>query len=453
MKKVLQIWLDYDGCFNSANIRGTQKAWTKENGTTALILDKRQAIIFRGPIVDHIMRAIYELKPDEVEICSFSNRQDAQIDNLNNYGKSSLSSFEIYAAFAVHLQKIFTTIKITNNRFLLADTYQTKYREGYVWNESLRFLSNFNGIPFTKVAAEMVFPPQLKSTVTAHSLKIDLFYCKAHVACNNHPDALVHAIVYDDLEDALESIYTLYKERAELLPRNFSADLFAFTSITGLEKSGQEKEQAYRAQSPLDTREPAPYSERETIVLPGADTRKPEQYPYHSLTGETLFKKKALAHAHFTAEGAAPSIKDGPRLKISHPFHSAHRIFGSGMPKKDAHLLNIKLRDYFKTSAHPDESALWVRCPGSRSGIDLGAWNDSETLHDKISRIAETPYEKSTAPKASPLHARYWTALPGYIYHNAGQLPHIAPDSMLLTCLAFEKHPKPRYAPKAETII
>lgn len=386
MKKILAIWLDYDGCFSDANIKGVRIKKCNTKGESRDGLDKTQPITFQGPIVTHIINAISELEPDEVQIGSFSNRQSLRIDNTNSDMKGTLSSFDVYEAFTQHVSALFPELNVKLNKFLLTDTYQEKYRTGQHWDAALEALAMNQNTSLTSEQLDGL-SPAVNIKLIAHQFKEDLFYCKAHEVCAD-PNSYVQALIYDDLEPALESIYTLYEKHPNLLPHNFAANLFAFTSMTEIDaRSGLSREETYRKQSVLQNESSAIFNARKTDVLPGADTNRPEHFPYRSFERETYYSKKNLAYDYLRNNKC--SYVDRRALKICHHYHPMFTLIGTGRHNAKGHLLNRELNKHFLKSLGAGLCELWMNCVGTQSGESNGVWSGQETLNDKIVLVAK----------------------------------------------------------------
>jgi hypothetical protein len=408
MKKILQFWIDYDGCFNSAHIKGSKTLFTNSKNKQVLMLEKNKPIIFKGPIIEHMCGAIFQLQPDLVEICTFSNRQDPKTDNKNCARFGSLSSYEIFTALTLHFQQLFPAVEIHNDQFLLADTYTQPYEPGKIWRDTLDKLSKKpDGTPFTDAQTKH-FP----EGVIAHKHKIDLFYCKAQHACLQHGGDIVHAIGYDDSENILETLHKLYTQHPQLLPRNFSADLFAFTSMSDKDPEAEEvKEAAYLAPSPLRAHgEKAVGFTANTCLLPGVEKSYPEPFPYTSLNGHTFFNKRKLVEYHIKNRLPIEYVKSA--LEVSLPFSPSLRICGSGLPNPNGHLLNKDLNTHFPTLIHGSTTEngladIWATMSDiNTSGHDSGAWAGSDSLLNIIFQLSRTP-RGNYFPSSKHLHASW----------------------------------------------
>lgn len=428
-KKILAIWLDYDRCFYDGNVRtveGTREAYKKSNEQWKM---RYHELLFKGAIVDHVEQAIKELKPDEVQIASFSNRQNAYIDNLNSRMKVTHSSFNVYQEFTRFLQEKFPTITVKTNKFLLADTYMQAPRVGAAWDTAHHFF-NMHDRNLTDDELERCLPP-LNIRVKAHEFKMDLFYCKAHQACQDK-NSIVHAMVYDDLEAVLESNYKLYKENPDLLPKNFSADLFAYTALSGTEKkSGLSSRDHYLQQSPLrsigaesgalHSSEASKIPLERLDVYPGADTNKPEHYPYHGFDGETYFNKKGLAINYFQLKRQDHAYISGI-LRCSASYNDQYRLQGTGSALSYGHTLNYRLKESMSKLPNQELAEYWVRCNGAQPGSQHGLWAGDETLHDKFIKVARSlggiVWPRALSPRSpSPVASEtYWHELFHYRY-------------------------------------
>lgn len=396
-KKILAGLFDFDHCFYAENIDLSPivRMHYKVAGASRI---RNIPFDFKGPIVDHFCKSIQHLDPDEIQVSSFSNRQDFYNDNNNSNANVTHSSFVVFTQFVKYLGELFPKKRVIVNKFLLADTYMPEYEPGKVWDASIKVLKK-SGASYISNEYVRDLPKPLSIRVQAHEYKTDMFYIKAH-QMSQESGTVVHALVYDDFEQALNNIHQLYSANPDFLPRNFSADLFAFTSLTKINQtSGLSEKEMYFQQSILSSKAAPFYSafdyrrdgrpiERGVIdiervaksdIFPGVDHGLPEHYPYQKHSSKVFYNKKDFVLSclgEFHADGGNP-LRD---IKSYH--EPKHTLKGTGEINKSAHLFHPQLITNLEKKLDPELFESWRNCNVLEPGVRHGVWAGNETLVD-----------------------------------------------------------------------
>jgi hypothetical protein len=334
---ILRIMVDFDGCLA---------------GDVRINLFTRQYHI-EGKLFEHICEKItlhLQLNPHchNIQVASFSNRQDLEADNRNTQSHGGISSFQAIEALTDQLRGTFPALRILIDTYLLGDAANDKSQHE-TWRHAMWQIMN-KPFPFGK-KSEPACPgsptsfeapgaapdpladgweelPQLPAIEPImDEYKSLLFLTQAHRACAaaSHGEP-VHAIIYDDREDILANLFKVFSigPYNSDLPRNFSFELFAYNNSMPQEEYDRE-----RASGAIP------------FALPCYEAGGyPEQYPY-TFFGEPAGSRNGTIPICFTKGETITCTPDhlarydpnSRRLLFQSCYIKSHTVYGTGSLK------------------------------------------------------------------------------------------------------------------------
>jgi hypothetical protein len=260
---------DFDGCFANYDFLST---------------DEKTRCIIKSNI--DLINYINKSKNPKIVFIG-SNRQSLLDDRANSASDNRGSCYPA-------LLEVSRQINAKFNSFLMADLYND-LKDGTTLKQALKYISKKTSLYNEKKVSKALsrFPNWVHD-----ESKMTLIYAQMHKLAIDHPNDQIQFHFIDDKEELLNDLYEYFSKFPELIPKNVTLNLKAYTGPT--DRNGKPVAQLFKAYNPIPgTRELPDHDFRNTVKNMAAVAIEGEpyitsQYSHTSITRYSEAKKYHL---------------------------------------------------------------------------------------------------------------------------------------------------------------
>lgn len=379
---------DFDGCFANYDFLST---------------DEKTRSIIKSNI--DLINYINKSKNPKIVFIG-SNRQSLLDDRANSTADNRGSCYPA-------ITEVSRQINAKFNSFLMADLYNN-LKDGTTLKQALKYISKKTSLYNEKKVSKDLskFPNWVHD-----ESKMTLIYAQMHKLAIDHPNDQIQFHFIDDKEELLNDLYEYFSKFPELIPKNVTLNLKAYTGPT--DRNGKPVAQLFKAYNPIQgTRELPDHDFRNTVKNMAAVAIESEPYitSQHSPTSITSYNEAQKYHLDISAIKVLKYYQPGmmPKFPTSDTTQIKKKMKASS--SLETTRFSLFQEERFKSNRSSSNSSINESIPESDITLEplgkssdqpksSGGWINGIFNHPKTKIVTETEEKYEIPNNSNPDHS------------------------------------------------